>query len=273
MAKHFVVNPKIEKVDRAEIAKTELDKAVIHKTAETAREKINRERLEQKEDLKYIDGRVVVKVDLEKKNFHQFSDGTKIRRERKYNNFNRRETEPVNAVVISAEYIPEGCEILVGHNSLHDTNKIFDYTGLSGKAEATDIRYYSLPEDDCFAWRDENGEMQPLRNYAFGLRVYKPYTGALEGIEPEKVKDVLWVTTGELKGNVVNVLPFSDYEIIFQDLNGVEGNIIRFRHSDDCEFEREEVICINHDLTEKVLNGELLVGLSTSDAKKLNNAY
>lgn len=267
MAKHFIINPKTEKIDKADIVNIQLAEELIHKSADDVRKRANTLKLSQKEDLVFVHGRVIVKVDLENKNSHRFEDGTEIRLERKYNNFNRRETEPVNCIVVSAEYIPSGVEILVSHNSLHDTNRIFDYPQLSGAAEQTDVRYYSLPEDDCFAWRDENGVIKPMKNFEFGLRVFRPYTGSLTGIEPELIKDVLYVTTGGLSGNVVNVLKASDYQIVFQGKNGREDNLIRFRHSDNDDLEREEVICINHTLTEDVLNGRLLIGITVSDAK------
>lgn len=271
--KHFVVNPENRQVvDKAALAQSRLEEIAIHKEAETAREKANRERLERSEDLKHLPGRVVVKVDTQSKNSHRLTEAITIRRERQYNNFNRRETEPVNCIVISAEYVPTGAEILVGHNALHDTNKIFDYTGLSGAAEATDVRYYSLPEDDCFAWRDGE-EMKPMRNFQFGLRVFKPYEGLIAGIEPTLIKNVLYVTTGALAGQVVNTLIAADYQVVYQNHEtGREANLIRFRHSDEEEIEKEEVLFINHSLTEEVKSGKLLVGLTVSDAKKITNA-
>ena len=135
----------------------------------------------------------------------------------------------------------------------------------------TDVKYFSIPEYECFAWKDKSGKWNPLKNFEFALRVFRPYEGFITGIEPEVVKDVLYVTTGALKGNVVNVLKASDYEIVFQNENGREGNLIRFRHSEDEDFDREEVICINHDLTEKVNDGKLLVGIEIKDAKTITN--
>jgi hypothetical protein len=99
--------------------------------------------------------------------------------------------------------------------------------------------------------------------------VYKPYNGSLVGIEPTIIKDVLYITTGELKGSVVHTLKASDYTIIFQDINGREGRLCRCRHFEDEEHEREEVVAISHYLTEQVDKGELIVGISTSDAKPL----
>lgn len=219
--------------------------------------------------LKHVDKRIVIKVDLEAKNWHTFEDGTKIRRERDYEELNKRITQPVNATVISSEIIPIGCEVLIHHNCCHDVNKIFDYENLSGEAEASSVKYFSIPESDCYAWRDEDGELKPMKDFEFALRVFEPYKGVLEGIEPTLLKNVLYITTGNLKGFVVGVLKASDYEIVFQGLNGREERVIRIRHSEDEDFEREEIIYVNHHLTEKVNNGELLVGLSATSCQPI----
>lgn len=270
MAKHFIVNPSKEKIDRAELVKSQLEEKLIHATVKSARDKANEEALKKKDGLKYRHGRVIVKIDVESKNSHTFEDGTVIRRERKYNEFNMRIVQPVNAIVISAEYIPCGTQILINHNAIHDTNKIFDYPELTGKEAETDVRYFSMPEEDCYAWLDGE-EWKPLRNFEFALRVFEPYKGFLTGIEPTKIKDTLYVTTGKLKGKVVGTLTAADYEIVYQDKTGREGNLIRFRHSEDENFEREEVIYINDYLTERLNNGELLVGLTAADAKTIVN--
>lgn len=218
--------------------------------------------------LKYVYGRVICKVDLQSKNSHRFEDGTVIRLERQYNEFNRRITEPVNATVVSAEHIPTGSEILIGHNALHESNMIYDY--VSGEAESSDIKYYSLPEEDCFAWRDSEGNLNPIKNFAFALRVFNPYVGELKGIKPTQLKQILYITTGELKGNICHVLKASDYEIIFQGQNGREDRRIRLRHFEDENNEREEVLAIAHDFNKLLKAGHLLIGLDEKDCKKLN---
>jgi hypothetical protein len=271
MAKHFVVNPSKENFDRAELVKSQLDEKLIHATVKSARDKANEAALAKKEALKYIEGRVVVKLDIEAKNTHRFEDGTVIRRERKYNQFNMRIAQPVNAIVISAEYIPCGTQILINHNAIHETNKIFDYPELTGKDAENDIRYYSLPEEDCYAWLDIDGSWKPLKNFEFSLRVFEPYKGSLLGIEPTLYVDTLYVTTGSLRGKVVGTLKFCDYEIVFQGLGGKEERVIRFRHSEDESFEREEVAFVNDFLTERMSNGELLVGFEPTDAKTITN--
>jgi hypothetical protein len=220
--------------------------------------------------LKNVEGKVIVQIDLEGKNFHTFQDGTKIRLERQYNELNRRVTEPVNAIVISSDFIPSGVEILVHPNAATETNKINDFTTLSGENLDSNIQYYSIPEDQCFIWRDEDDNWKPLHPYETALRVFKPYKGIMQDIEPTVLKDTLYVTSGEYKGKVVATIKASDYTIIFQDTNGRESQIIRFRPNGCEKTKREpEAIAILNDKTEMVHNGELLVGISTSDAKPL----
>lgn len=219
--------------------------------------------------LKHVENRIAVRVDMNYKNSHTFGDGTKIALERRYDNFDRKYTEPVNAVVMSGENIPEGSEILIHHNSCHDTNRIFNYTALSGDEIASDIKYFSIPETEAFAWYSkESKNWQPLPGFDFALRVFRPYKGVLEGIEPTLIKDCLYVTTGEYKGLVCRTLKSCDYQLIFQDQNGREGNLIRFRSSEDVKTQREcEVIAIDHSLTNEMLNRNLIAGISKSDAK------
>ena len=221
--------------------------------------------------LKAVEGKVIISVDLEGKNSHTFSDGTKIRLERQYNNLNRRETHPVNAIVIDGEGVKSGSQILIHPNMTHDTNKIFNYGQLSGDIEGSDIKYFSIPVEQCYAWLDEedNNTWKPLKNFEFALRVYKPYVGLIDGIEPTLVKDVLYVTTGEFKGLVVHTLKACDYEIIFQGIHGREERLIRFRHFPDQEHEREEIIAVDYHLTEKVNKGELVVGISPTNITEI----
>ena len=218
--------------------------------------------------LKAINGRVVISVDMEKKNFHTFSNGTVIRLERKYDNFNKRYTQPINATVIDSENIPNGVDVLVQHNATHPVHEIFNYKTLSGDDIASDIRYFSIPEHDCYAWFD-GGEWQPTTGFVFGLRIFQPYKGTLSGIAPKLIKDVLYITTGEYSNQVVHTLKSSDYELIFQGISGKEERIIRCRHFEVEGHHREEIICTNDELTNKVQSGEYLIGLNTTDAKRI----
>lgn len=222
--------------------------------------------------LTHVEGKIIVQIDMEYKNSHQFEDGTKIRIERKYDCFDQKHTQPVNGIVISADNIPEGSEIICHHNICHDTNRILNYQQLSGKVEASDIRYFSIREDEAFAWYDEINKMwMPLKGFDFALQVFKPYKGILHNIEPTPIKNCLWVTTGEYANNACITLQASNYRMIFQDRNGREKNIIRFRSEEDLKTQREaEVVCLHHNYTKRVLSGDLHVGLTISDAKPLN---
>lgn len=219
--------------------------------------------------LKAPANRVVIKVDLESKNSHTFKDGTKIKLERQYDNFNMRYVKPVNAEVVDGDGIPQGAEILIHHNSTHDTYKIFNYQRPTAEA-SSNMQYFSIPIEECFMWRAEKGSTwNALNNFITGLRIFEPYTGFLQGIEPTLVKNKIYVTSGDLAGNVVGTVISSDYEIIYQNDDGTEGKIIRLRYYPDGN-DRNEVISVEHELTEKVKNGDLLVGYSVSDAKKLS---
>jgi hypothetical protein len=218
--------------------------------------------------LKAPSNRVIIKVDLESKNSHTFKDGTKIKLERVYDNFNMRYVKPVNAEVVDAAEIPAGAEILIHHNATHDTYKIFNYQRPTAEA-SSDMQYFSIPIEECFMWRSEKGSTwNPLNNFITGLRLFEPYTGFLQGVEPTIVKNKIYVTSGDLAGNVVGTVVSSDYEIIYQNDDGTEGKIIRLRYYPEGN-ERNEVISIEHELTEKVVKGDLMVGYNISDASKL----
>ena len=267
--KHFIVDPSKYALSKEDIQDIEIGRVSKYTSNQKQKDRINETVAQSKCNLKHIEGRVIVSVDTQAKNWHTFQDGTKIRRERQFNEFNRRITEPVNAIVISADKVPSGSEILISHNAIHESNRIFDYTPISGVFEASDIKYYSLHETDCFAWRDEKEQLRPMKNFCFALRVFKPYSGLMLGIEPTLVEGVLYITTGEFKGNVAHVLKAADYEIIFQGKDGREERVIRCRHFEDEYNEKEELVAIAHDLTDKVISGKLLIGLSTKDANKI----
>lgn len=223
-------------------------------------------------DLKHIPGRVVVKVFMEIKNSHTFANGTTIYLGRDFDNLDRKYTAVSQGEVVSGENIPSKALILFHPNASTDTYRIFNYKPLSGEDIASDIRYFSIPEDQCYLWKDENDIWTPLKGYETGLRIFKPYKGLIHNIEPTLIKDHLYVTSGVLKYKVVVTLKSCDYELIFNDTNGQEKRIIRFRHSDENEnYEREEVVAIHDGYTKKIKQGELLVGLTASQAECLVN--
>lgn len=216
------------------------------------------------DNLTHVYGRVIVKLDIDNKNSWTFSHGTKIRYERQFNNFNRRQTEPVNCIVISGEGIPNGSEILIHHNAITEQYRIHDY-----KYDNPNIQYYSIPQEMCFAYWD--GDWKPMGTFEFALQVYEPYNGLIQGVEPKIINDTLFVTTGVYKNKVVRTLKASNYIIVFQGKNGQEEQILRFRPEGDGKEREPEAIAIMNELTDKVLSGDLLVGLTSTTAKKYGN--
>ena len=222
------------------------------------------------ESLKNVEGKVIVKVFMQIKNSYTFDNGTTIRLERDIENLDIKYTRVSQGEVVSADYIPVGAVVLFHPNQIHDTNRIFNYGSLSGSDIASEIHYYSISEHSIYLYREGDGSYKPLRGYATALRVYKPYTGILQGISPKKIENVLWVTSGELKDKVVYTLKACDYQIIFQETNGREGNVIRFRPFGNEKENREaEAIAIMDEYTKKVISGDLYVGLSETDAKPI----
>lgn len=223
--------------------------------------------------MKHVENRIVIKVDHNYKKSHKFADGTVLALERGWNNLDKRETAEVNGIVISAEDIPQGAEILIHHNATHDTNKILDHGQLSGLKIASHIEYYSIPETQAFFWRKDSETWHPVKGYVTGIQVYKPYRGILQGIDPTIIKDTLYITSGDLKGQVCHTVRAANYEMIFQDLDGRENRLIRCRHWDDEDNEREELTAISHYLTQKVNSGEYIIGLTPTTAKSLKETY
>ncbi len=222
--------------------------------------------------LAHIEGRIIVKVWLQEKNHHTFSHGLTIRLERQYNNFNRRETEPIQGIVVSGESIPEGAIILFHHNATHANHEIFNVGNLNGEEIASQVKYFSILEKECYAWKMPDGEWQPTKGFAFAYRIFKPYIGSIQGIEPTLIKDSLWMRTGQYKNMAVRTVKAADYEIIFREPEtGREARIIRCRpDGDEADKREEEVIAIDHRMTKQILKGELLIGLSKSDCKQIN---
>lgn len=226
-----------------------------------------------KNELQYIPGRVIVKCDMEEKNWHTFANGTKIRLERKWNNLDCKHTQLTQGEVISAESAPPGTLMLYHHNGNHPVNELFNYKNLSGTEIASDIKYFSIPEAMCYAYYDGE-KWLPLKGYEFAQRVFTPYEGILLGMHHKKIRDALFVETGSLAGNVVRTVRAADYPIVFNDpVSGQEKHIIRFRHFDGEVNEREEVTAIDHRLTEMVENGKIYIGINDQIAKPKKEHY
>lgn len=270
MTKHFVFGGKKE-LAKETIIQIKKDEEALLRQGDSATDIAAANQLAEEDSLIHSDGRVVVKLDMHNKYFWTFENGTKIRYERNFNEFNRRKTQPVNCTVISGEGIPKDAEMLVDHNAFHESNRITDYKNSFENDNSDRVRYFAVPVYECYAWRVGKEEWKPMPPFEFALRVFKPYEGVLHGIEPTVMKDTLFVTSGELKNNVVKTLKGCDYQIIFANDKGTESYLIVFRPFGDLKRNmEEEAIAILHEETEKVNNGKLLVGYELADAKPLN---
>jgi hypothetical protein len=215
--------------------------------------------------LKAPKGRIIISIDLDYKNWVNIGFGTNLRLERDNDNLDRKYTAPTNAYVIDAENIPIGAEIIVQHNCDHDTNRIFS---VDEDMDVQNLHYYSIPVEAAYIWRLGEDEWKPCENFALGLRVFEPYNGIIEGVLPKELKDTIFITSDcDIKGKVVKTLKASLYEMCFNDSNSKEKRIIRIRHSENTNYDREEVVVICNYLTQKVKNKELLIGVNIKNAK------
>lgn len=222
--------------------------------------------------LKHPLGKVIVKANKEQKNHFTFSNGTTIRLERAFNNLDHSYTQQTFGEVISAEEMPSGAMVLFHFNALHETYKIYNQSRLSGEEIASGDEYYAIREEECFFWKLPGAKQwNPCVPFATAKRVFKPYSGPIEGIAPDKIKDTLYVETGELKGVVVRTMKACDPVITFRNEDGVDETIIRFRPFGDEKTQREpEAIAIDDVATEMVNSGKYFIGLTSADAKPLN---
>jgi hypothetical protein len=220
----------------------------------------------------HTEGRVIVKVDKDGKNWHTFEDGTRLRLEREFNNLDRKHVSQVLGEVVSGDGIAEGALILFHHNAIHDVNKIFDHGILTKEEEIAGLEIYSFEERECFLWKEKGKEIwNPLKGFATALKVFTPYTGSLQGIPHEEIKGTLYITSGELNGKVVHTLKAVGLPIIFNNEDGRETTILMVRHFEDgSEPEREEITVISHTLTNMVKKSELYVGITAEDCKSIN---
>src|SRR5436190_6496136 len=101
--KIFLVNPKVEYSSKEIIQRIANDNIETSARAWQDRERKVEEAMHEECALKHVQGRVIIRVNMESKNY----EGV-FRRERRFNNFNFREVNPSNAFVISAENMQKG---------------------------------------------------------------------------------------------------------------------------------------------------------------------
>lgn len=214
-------------------------------------------------NLKATARNVLCYIETDNKEKYKFKSGVELYVVRGFN-YNLREDNPSIAEVIDGEGFEQGDLILVHHNASHPTYHI---EGIEAQGGQIIKNLYSVPQDMIFCRKGaENKDWIPNKDFLITLRVYKPYAGLIQGVQPDLVVNRLYVVKGDvdgynMEGKVACVSPYSDYEIIYREDN-IEKSVIRTRS--------REILGVDLSATEKVLSGEYLVGNNLSDTKKLN---
>lgn len=219
--------------------------------------------------VKAPEGKVLIKMDTRQKERYSFDDGTTIHISKGYD-FNLRQDKSSMAIILDGENLPAGEEILVHHNSQEPSYEVTELNDFLTDKEILDgYKIFSIPIDMCFIY-SQNNEWHPCVDYLITERIFKPYKGCLVGIEPEIVKNRMYIVKGfdvydgektDLSGKVAITTDNCDYEIIFHSTDNKEHHIIRTRH--------RELQGIDNDTLKLVQDGELLVGIDIKTAKTL----
>lgn len=270
-SKYFLLNENQVQLQKEDILEIEAQKVERAARGIASLSAIKNEVRSRTINLHHVDKKVVILADREQKNYYTFSNGTVIRMERDYNNLDRSYTQQTLGTVISGNGIPDGALILFHFNCLSEHNKIYNHSPISGVEFDSGIEVYSIPESLCYLWKMPGEEKwNTFDGFDLAERVFVPYNGFIQGIEPKQLKDTLYVLTGEYKGLVVKTLAACDPVLHFRNEKGVDERIIRFRPNEIPSEQREaEALAILHDETEKVNSGEYLVGIDTKTAKPI----
>lgn len=201
--------------------------------------------------LKAPPGHYLIVVEMKNKQSVTFDSGAKIQIERGFN-FNLREDNPSIGVLLDGD-APFGSAVLIHHNAAQPSYKIYNEINAQNGFEL-----FSIPKDMVFMYYDK--EWIPFPGFVMASRIFEPYVGNLSGMEASQVPNRMYIHKGVNEGSVCVTLINCDYEIIFF-VEGKEKRIIRTRE--------REMLGIDHDLTEKVKNGEYLIGLNPRESRKL----
>jgi hypothetical protein len=216
--------------------------------------------------MKALRGKILVKMDTRQKEKYSLTKDITIKIDRGFN-FNRREDYPSRAEVIDGDGLPPGAPCLLHHNAIEKT---YEIAGIVTEEERMEgIKVFSIPVDMCFCYF-ENDEWVPCKNFLITSRIFKPYKGSLVGIDPEQIKNRMYVVKGldewdgetkDLAGKVLVTLVNCDYQIIWHSKENREETLIRTRH--------REIIAIDEALTKEVHKGKYIVGVTHQTAKAL----
>lgn len=216
---------------------------------------------------------ILIAIDIHNKEIYNITDDIQIQLERSYN-FNLREDSVSTGVLIDGGNMPKGCSILFHHNAKTSGHDIEGADLLTPEQVKKGFKAYNLPLDMCYFYFDK-GDWQPCQDIVRTLRLYTPYVAPLGGLvlpdsftKPQLIEGRLLVINGiddwedckvDISRNVFIVTKYADYEMLYHNEKNKEASVIRTR--------ARELVAIDGELTEKVLSGEILVGVSDTDCK------
>lgn len=219
---------------------------------------------------KALKGYVIIKMDTRQRERFRLGGTDIVLDISRGFNWNLREDRPALAEIIDGENLPKGTDVLVNYLAIEPVYEILEEEILTKHEKQQGVKIFSIPNDMCFAYFDK-GEWRPCKEYLLTMRIFKPYTGKLAGIEPTLVKNRMYVFKGfsegenetkvDLGGKVAVTLDWCDYQIVWTDRNNKEQNLIRTRD--------REIIGTDDGLLKELKKEKYLMGLTAKTAKTL----
>lgn len=219
--------------------------------------------------MKALRNKILVKVPTLQKEEYALTESTIIYLATGYD-FNLRADRPALGYVIDGDNLPEGVKCLINYLAIEPSYIVENEDILTDKEKREGYKVYSIPVDMCFCIK-LNDEWTPCKNFLLTERIFLPYNGKIVGVEPQRVKNRMYVVKGndewdgeitDISGKVVTSLDNCDYEIIWHDTDHRKYHLIRTMH--------REITGIDEGMTQDVKKGKYLVGISPTNCKTLN---
>lgn len=217
--------------------------------------------------MRHVGKNVIIKMDVTQKTKYALTEKVVIEIIRNFN-FNQREDRASFGYVVDGEGFKSDVECVCHYLALEPNYTIENETILTEKEKREGFKVMSLPIDMVFATNDGNGWI-PCKDFLITERIFLPYNGNLTGIEPQEVKNRMYVVAGydeegliDLSGKCVVTLENAAYHVIWHNTEHREESLIRTRG--------REVTAIDEGMTMGVNEGKYLIGLSANNCSTLN---
>jgi len=214
--------------------------------------------------------RVLVKVPMDLKEFYQLADDVKLFWPRWINNFDGREDNPVNGVVVNGEGLEEGVEVLLEHNATHESNEIFD----SDYPLEPNFKLFSVAVTEVLLWRYKYDKEDKLKGWQLYRNVMIVsnlfiHRKSIIILEPEQIKNRVFVLRGQYENKALIVAKAVAYTIVYQEANGRDAQITIMKDTESIDV--PVILGVDEGLTEKVLCGEVSMAKEFPGEEKNRN--